>query len=99
MIEYMVCLFVFTLPVILYGFTRKEFRGTLLKIGFLGTVSGAIWDYIAVNILQLWFFNPKTVVGIWFLGLPLEEWLFIPLVSMSVSTLALSFHLRKSEKI
>ena len=34
-----------------------------------------IWD-VAFTEMGVWGFNPKYLIGIYFLGLPLEEWLF-----------------------
>ena len=86
---YMLTLVVFAVPLTAYGIRRKDFRATVLRVGIIGTVVGAVWDWIAVNVLTLWTFNPKTIVGVWLLGLPLEEWLFYALVSMSLATLTL----------
>lgn len=80
----------FAVPLAVYGLSRRKFRVVLVKVAIIGTVLGGVWDYIAVNFLKLWFFNPDTLLGVWLLGLPLEEWLFFIFVSMSVSTLALS---------
>ncbi|MCL6579773.1 MAG: lycopene cyclase domain-containing protein [Candidatus Bathyarchaeota archaeon] len=86
---YLLTLVVFAVPLAVYGVYRKDFRVTVLRVGAVGTVIGAIWDWVAVNVFMLWSFNPKTIVGIWILSLPLEEWLFFPLVSMSLATLTL----------
>lgn len=90
MFEYLGTLLVFAVPLAVYGLSQKRFRGVLVKVALIGIVVGGVWDYIAVNCLKLWSFNPDTLIGIWFCGLPLEEWLFFSLVSMAVSTLALS---------
>ena len=87
---YLLTLAVFAIPLTVYGVYRKDFRPTVLQVGILGTVIGAVWDWIAVNVLMLWSFNPKTILGIWILCLPLEEWLFFPLLSMSLATLTLN---------
>ncbi|MEZ4715980.1 MAG: lycopene cyclase domain-containing protein [Caldilineaceae bacterium] len=39
-------------------------------------VGGWLWDGFAVRI-GLWTYDPAHLSGIWFLGLPLEEWLWI----------------------
>ncbi len=83
-------LLLFTVPVVLYGFSRKPFRWVLVKVSIVGMVLGWVWDYLAIHYLKIWSFNPDKILGVWLLGLPLEEWLFISLVCMSVSTLALS---------
>jgi len=90
MFEYLASLLLFTGPLVLYGFSQKEFRGVLVKVSIVGLILGGVWDLVAVHWLKIWSFDPDKLVGVSFLGLPLEEWLFFPLVSMSVSTLALS---------
>lgn len=39
-------------------------------------VGGWLWDALAVRV-GLWHYDPKRIAGIWFIGLPLEEWLWI----------------------
>ena len=98
MFEYLVTLLIFTVPLVIYGFSQKQFRQVIIKVGIVLTPIGAVWDYIAIHILKIWSFNPDTIVGLSFFGLPLEEWLFIPLVSMSVATVALYIARRQEVK-
>lgn len=39
-------------------------------------VGGWLWDAAAVR-FHLWYYEPERIAGIWWLGLPLEEWLWI----------------------
>lgn len=39
-------------------------------------VGGWLWDMLAVR-FALWYYDPAHIAGIWFGGLPLEEWLWI----------------------
>ncbi|MDQ3249464.1 MAG: lycopene cyclase domain-containing protein [Chloroflexota bacterium] len=39
-------------------------------------VGGWAWDALAVR-FELWYYDPANIVGVWLLGLPLEEWLWI----------------------
>lgn len=39
-------------------------------------VGGWVWDALAVR-MGLWHYDPTRIAGIWFVGLPLEEWLWI----------------------
>jgi len=39
-------------------------------------VGGWLWDALAVRI-GLWHYDPARIAGVWFIGLPLEEWLWI----------------------
>jgi lycopene cyclase domain-containing protein len=91
MFKYLITLAVFPLPFVIYGFSQRKWRKTLLKVGVAATAVGVMWDYLAVNVWKIWSFNPDAIIGVWFLGLPLEEWLFFPLVSIACATLALTF--------
>lgn len=46
------------------------------------------WDAVAIK-QRIWYFTKPEVVGWWFLGLPLEEWLFISLVTLSFTTITI----------
>lgn len=39
-------------------------------------VGGWAWDALAVRV-GLWHYDPTRIAGLWFFGLPLEEWLWI----------------------
>ncbi|MEZ4680057.1 MAG: lycopene cyclase domain-containing protein [Caldilineaceae bacterium] len=39
-------------------------------------VGGWAWDALAVR-LEVWYYDSANIAGIWWLGLPLEEWLWI----------------------
>lgn len=39
-------------------------------------VGGWLWDALAVRV-GLWHYDPARIAGVWFIGLPLEEWLWI----------------------
>ena len=49
-------------------------------------VFGGIWDNIA-TLDDVWMFH--NIVNIWIIGLPLEEWFFIILVTLFVTSLSL----------
>ena len=87
--EYLISLLAFTLPLCVYGLVHKKYRKTILEVGIVSLVIGVVWDNVCTNILRLWSFNPGTMLNVWLLGLPLEEWLFAVLTSMSIATLAL----------
>ena len=89
-----------TLPLITYGLSRKKYRSSLVIVGLLGLPVGFIWDYIAVNVLSIWAFNPTKIIGIWIFGLPIEEYMFFVLTSMMIatSTLLISDRMRKPLK-
>ena len=39
-------------------------------------VGGWLWDGIAIQV-GVWYYDPATIAGVWLLGMPLEEWLWI----------------------
>lgn len=54
---------------------RRRARGLAWTV--LGAlVGGWAWDGLAVRV-GLWYYDPNHLVGWWFAGLPLEEWLWI----------------------
>ena len=44
-------------------------------------VGGWAWDALAVKV-GVWFYDSDNIAGVWFLGLPLEEWLWITAVTL-----------------
>lgn len=97
--DYLISLLIVTAPVIIYGLSRKKHRKTLAIVGLLGIPIGFVWDYISVNVLYLWSFNPNRITGIWILGLPLEEWMFFVLTSMMIATITLLISDRKQKPL
>jgi lycopene cyclase domain-containing protein len=51
---------------------RRALGWTLAGAG----VGGCVWDFTAIQ-LGFWSFSDSNIVGVIFLGLPLEEWLWI----------------------
>ncbi len=39
-------------------------------------VGGWLWDGIAIQ-AGVWYYDPASIAGLWLLGMPLEEWLWI----------------------
>ena len=55
----------------------------------LGALAGGwAWDALAVR-LGLWYYRSDHLVGLWFGGLPVEEWLWIAGVALLFSSLTL----------
>jgi len=53
-----------------------------------GIIFGAPWDYIATK-NKIWIFSADKIVGIWVLGLPIEEWLFFIFVTLLFTIITL----------
>ena len=53
-----------------------------LGLALLGSlVGGWAWDVLAVR-FDLWYYDPAHIAGLWWLGLPLEEWLWVAGVTL-----------------
>jgi lycopene cyclase domain-containing protein len=39
-------------------------------------VGGWLWDFAAIEV-GVWYYDPAYIAGVWLLGMPLEEWLWI----------------------
>jgi len=67
------------LPLLLLLGWRQQLwsqRRTLAWVLLGSLLGGWAWDALAVR-FALWYYDPGRIVGVWFLGLPLEEWLWI----------------------
>lgn len=72
-------------------------KGRVLAVILMVSVPYWIWDVVAIA-RGHWTFNERYILGIHLAGMPLEEWLFFPvLVFVSIFTWdsALYFHRRK----
>ena len=63
------------------------------KLAVLFAVVGSVlwvgsWDIKAVK-QGIWYFNDASLVGIWYKGLPLEEWLFMVFVAALFATITI----------
>jgi lycopene cyclase domain-containing protein len=78
---YMIWLALFIgLPLLLLaiwrGGTLWRQRRALAWVTLGSLVGGWIWDALAVR-FAVWFYVPEHLIGWWWGGLPLEEWLWI----------------------
>jgi lycopene cyclase domain-containing protein len=95
MYSYPLWLFLFlVLPLLLLGTfkfkTLAQYKWVLLlvAVGCLGI--SVPWDILSVND-RIWYFSEPHIVGMWLLGLPLEEYFYILLLGVlsSCSTILL----------
>jgi lycopene cyclase domain-containing protein len=56
-------------------------RRALLWVTCGSLVGGWIWDALAIR-FGIWYYKPENLVGWWWAGLPLEEWLWIAGVTL-----------------
>jgi lycopene cyclase domain-containing protein len=86
MYSYPIWLFLFLiLPLLLLGAfklrTLAKYKGVLVLvvIGCLGI--SVPWDIMSVND-RIWYFSEPHIVGVWLMGLPIEEYFYILLLSL-----------------
>jgi len=84
-------IFVFCIPTIIAGFFLSNFISLIALVPFVVcvTIIGSIWDIWATkhgkkDRVWLWQFNRNDTMGIKFLGLPCEEYLFYVVSSVYV---------------
>jgi len=68
----------------------SKYRKTILLCGFGSLLVASVWDHYAIE-AGLWSFPQQEILGIWFGGLPLEEWIFISFIGMELCMAALIF--------
>ena|SRR3990167_9159580 len=91
---YLLYLLLFTLlpTAILFFFfwkmLRQYFR-VYLFTGLGSLVFSLPWDYFAIHRWQIWSFPEKTITSVYLLGVPLEEYFFITLVTWLLATITL----------
>ncbi len=67
------------LPLLLLMRWRALFwlRRRALALAVVGSLAGGwAWDALSVR-LGIWFYRPDDILGVWIVGLPIEEWLWI----------------------
>ena len=73
----------------------KHYIRPMLLVFIAVLVFAIPWDLWAVSI-GVWGFPAKGISGIWILGLPLEEYLFMVLTTLQISSLTLILKYRRS---
>lgn len=83
--------FTFTPLIIMWIFYGKyliKYKKTILFV-MAGSFSwGLLFNLVASTWLHIWNYYPPTL-GIWFLGLPIEEFIFISVVPIEVASFML----------
>ena len=51
-------------------------------------VGGWLWDGISIQ-ASVWYYDPANIAGLWFGGMPLEEWLWIVGVTLMFGSLTI----------
>ncbi len=85
-------LFVFIPSVLIWLFNYKyllKFKRTFIFITVFSFIWGLLFDLRASVQYNLWFFNKTHNLGIWFLGLPIEEYIFLLFVPQGITAIFL----------
>lgn len=63
-----------------------KYKGTLTLCIFWAMIFSVPWDWWATR-TKIWLFPSDANIGVWFGGLPLEEYLFIVFVTLLISSI------------
>jgi len=91
--SYLIWLFVFVvIPTVvlvaLYWRVLKQHWNVVLLAQVGAMIFSFPWDYISIK-EQIWYYETPYIVGKWIWGLPIEEYLFIVLVTLLFSCISL----------
>ncbi|MEZ4180117.1 MAG: lycopene cyclase domain-containing protein [Candidatus Doudnabacteria bacterium] len=93
--SYLIWILIFVIaPILLLWLFNFRYFIQQYKV-FLWAILGAIifsfpWDLISIR-EQIWLFEKPYIAGWWLFGLPIEEWLFIILVTVMFVSVTLIF--------
>jgi lycopene cyclase domain-containing protein len=94
--------FLVCLPILVLWLTHWKalfmYRRTVTLCILSGLLFGIPWDYWAIS-TRIWEFPPENILGIWIIGIPLEEYLFLIFVTMLISTITLVLKTRLSHLV
>ena len=86
-------IYVFLPMLLVIIYQRKivsKYAKTIIACGIGSLMVAGPWDYFAIR-NRLWSFPPQEILGIWLMGLPLEEWIFISFIGMEICMMSLVF--------
>ena len=75
------------IELIVFRKTLRTYHTPILLAPIGALVFSFPWDYISIQ-ENIWYFREPYIAGIWLFGLPIEEWLFITLVTLLFATTA-----------
>ena len=90
MYEYLLWLLIFIIfPLVVLCILRfkvlKKYKSAHVFVVVGSILCSAPWDYVSIK-MGIWHFTEPQIIGVWLLGLPLEEWFFIIFVSLFYCT-------------
>lgn len=93
--SYIVYMLIFTLiPITIIVYKKHEILKKNLKIVFTTVLLAIIYQLIAdpfAEAWKAWFFTKDKILDIWIFNFPLENMVFIVLVSIAISTATIGF--------
>lgn len=94
-------LFVWLPILIIYLFNREyinKYRN-IFPYGIVSTLLFSIpWDWWAIK-TNVWYFPPQNIVGVWFFGIPLEEYLFMIFVTFEIAFITLALRKKLTQRV
>lgn len=85
-------IFVFVPSLIIWAFFGSyliKYKKIILKIAVASFVWGLVFDLVASPTLGVWHFHPTENLRITFLGLPIEEYVFLTFVPQELTSILL----------
>ncbi|WP_353136882.1 lycopene cyclase domain-containing protein, partial [Pseudopedobacter sp.] len=83
---YLIINFLTVIVCFIFSFDKRirfnRYFGSFLKAAILVAIPFILWDSWFTK-LGIWWFNDDYLIGIRFLGLPIEEWLFFICIPFS----------------
>ncbi len=103
-LSYLVLMLIFTLiPLFILWSRHFDFLKKNLKVIIIMVFIAIIYAVISAPVAELngaWFYTPSKILGLRILGCPIEDFIFIILVSLDISSGVLSFiHSEKTGKL
>ncbi len=94
MLSYWIWLFVYVFAPMAAALVWKgekilKYKKTIILCGIGSLIFAVPWDNFAIK-TGVWGFPAEEILGIWFLGLPIEEWFFIFFVGVEASMLLIA---------
>lgn len=87
-------LFIIFPSIILWIFAGRyliHYKKTFLIIAVMSFIWGLIFDLVASPFMGVWHFTSANTLNYWFLGLPLEEYMFLIIVPQEVTAFFILF--------
>lgn len=68
----------------------RKYKFVISLIVFVSFLVGGYWDIYGVA-HKIWRFYPETTLGVFFKGVPLEEYFFVASAALALASITISF--------